>query len=256
MVDFAGSHVVVTGGTGALGRAVIAALRAAGAVCHVPNLVAAELDDFPYASDPGVHIGRGVDLADEAAVRRFYQALPPLWASIHLAGGFAMAPIGEVSAAGFHVAIPDECAVVLLVLGCGRRCVPRSPGTGSRRRTGRANRQCRRTAGAGAAPRCRHGRLHRVKIGRGGPDPGVGARNDGRTDLGQCGSAFGARHSSEPGGNAGRRSSTLGLPNRPCRNDYLPGLTGQSRDSRRRYSGLRRVLSPTALLSQRSRLFT
>src|SRR6202011_825043 len=101
MVDFAGSHVVVTGGTGALGRAVIAALRAAGAVCHVPNLVPAELDHFPYASDPGVHIARGVDLAEEAAVRGFYQTLPPLWASIHLAGGFAMAPIGEMSATDF-----------------------------------------------------------------------------------------------------------------------------------------------------------
>jgi NAD(P)-dependent dehydrogenase (short-subunit alcohol dehydrogenase family) len=101
MVDFAGSHVVVTGGTGALGKAVIGALRKAGAVCHVPNLVAAELDDFPYASDPSVQVGRGVDLADEGAVRRFYQALPPLWASIHLAGGFAMAPIGEMSAADF-----------------------------------------------------------------------------------------------------------------------------------------------------------
>src|SRR6202048_5578811 len=102
MVDFAGSNVVVTGGTGALGRPVIGSLRAAGAVCHVPNLVAAELDEFPYASDPGVHIARGVDLVEEAAVRRFYQALPPLWASIHLAGGFAMAPIGETSAADFE----------------------------------------------------------------------------------------------------------------------------------------------------------
>lgn len=101
MVDFAGSHIVVTGGTGALGRAVIAALRGAKAICHVPNLVAGELDDFPYAADPGVHIARGVDVAEEAAVRRFYQALPPLWASIHLAGGFAMAPIGEISAADF-----------------------------------------------------------------------------------------------------------------------------------------------------------
>jgi NAD(P)-dependent dehydrogenase (short-subunit alcohol dehydrogenase family) len=101
MVDFAGSSVVVTGGTGALGRAVIGALRAVHAVCHVPNLVAAELDDFPYASDPGVHIGLGVDLTDEASVQRFYQALPPLWASIHLAGGFAMAPIREMSAADF-----------------------------------------------------------------------------------------------------------------------------------------------------------
>src|SRR5207244_11008983 len=101
MVDVAGSHVVVTCGTGALGRAVIGALRAADAVCHVPNLVAAELDEFPYASDPGVHIARGVDLAEETAVRGFYQTLPPLWASIHLAGGFAMAPIGELSATDF-----------------------------------------------------------------------------------------------------------------------------------------------------------
>ena len=101
MVDFAGSHIVVTGGTGALGRAVIAALRAAGAVCHVPNLVAAELEGFPHLSDSSVHIARDVDVADEAAVGRFYQSLPPLWASVHLAGGFAMAPIAEMSAADF-----------------------------------------------------------------------------------------------------------------------------------------------------------
>ena len=101
MVDFAGSHIVVTGGTGALGRAVIAALRAAGAVCHVPNLIASELDGFPHLSDPGVHIARDVDVAEETAVRRFYQSLPPLWASVHLAGGFAMAPIAEMSAVDF-----------------------------------------------------------------------------------------------------------------------------------------------------------
>jgi NAD(P)-dependent dehydrogenase (short-subunit alcohol dehydrogenase family) len=101
MVDFAGSHVVVTGGTGALGRAVVGALRAANAVCHIPNLIAAELDGFPFATDAGVHIVRGIDVADEPAVKRFYGALPPLWASIHLARGFAMAPIGEISAADF-----------------------------------------------------------------------------------------------------------------------------------------------------------
>jgi len=101
MVDFAGCHVVVTGGTGALGRAVIGALRASNAICHVPNLLAAELDGFSYASDPGVHITRDVDVAAEAAVKQFYQSLPPLWASIHLAGGFAMSPIGETSAKDF-----------------------------------------------------------------------------------------------------------------------------------------------------------
>src|SRR5260370_6611150 len=101
MVDFAGSHVVVTGGTGALGRAVVGALRAANAVCHIPNLIAAELDGFPFVTDPEVHIVGEIDVADEAGVKRFYDALPPLWASIHLAGGFAMAPIAEISAADF-----------------------------------------------------------------------------------------------------------------------------------------------------------
>jgi NAD(P)-dependent dehydrogenase (short-subunit alcohol dehydrogenase family) len=101
MVDFTGTHVVVTGGTGALGGAVIGRLRAANAICHVPNLVAAELDGFPFAGDAGVNIIRDIDVADEGAVRRFYGGLPPLWASIHLAGGFAMAPIGQISAADF-----------------------------------------------------------------------------------------------------------------------------------------------------------
>jgi NAD(P)-dependent dehydrogenase (short-subunit alcohol dehydrogenase family) len=101
MVDFAGSHVVVTGGTGALGRAVIGALRAAGAVCHVPNLIAVELEDFPFLSDPGVHIARDIDVADETAVNQFFAGLPPLWASIHLAGGFAMATISETSGSDF-----------------------------------------------------------------------------------------------------------------------------------------------------------
>jgi NAD(P)-dependent dehydrogenase (short-subunit alcohol dehydrogenase family) len=99
MVDYVGSHVVVTGGTGALGRAVVATLRAHGAVCHVPNFAAAELADFP--SDTGVHVVPDVDLADEASVHRFYGALPPLWASIHLAGGFAMSPVAETTAADF-----------------------------------------------------------------------------------------------------------------------------------------------------------
>ncbi len=102
MAEFAGSQVVVTGGTGALGRAVVGALRTAGAICHVPNLVAAELADWPFANDPGVHVTRGVDVADEAAVAGFYGALPPLWASIHLAGGFAMAPIAEITADDFR----------------------------------------------------------------------------------------------------------------------------------------------------------
>jgi NAD(P)-dependent dehydrogenase (short-subunit alcohol dehydrogenase family) len=102
MVAFSGAHVVVTGGTGALGTAVVGVLRQAGAVCHVTNFAAAELEHFAYRNDGGVHVTSGIDLADEAAVARFYASLPPLWASIHIAGGFAMAPIGEITAADFE----------------------------------------------------------------------------------------------------------------------------------------------------------
>jgi NAD(P)-dependent dehydrogenase (short-subunit alcohol dehydrogenase family) len=101
MVAFHGAHVVVTGGTGALGPAVVAALRAAGAVCHVTNMVAAELDAYAHRHDPEVHITTGLDLADEVAVTRFYCSLPPLWASVHLAGGFGMSPVAETSGAAF-----------------------------------------------------------------------------------------------------------------------------------------------------------
>lgn len=102
MPDFAGLHVVVTGGTGALGTAVVGALRAGGAECHVTNFAAHELDHYAHRDDPKVHVTPGVDLADEAAVRRFYEGLPPLWASVHLAGGFAMAPVAEISGHDFE----------------------------------------------------------------------------------------------------------------------------------------------------------
>jgi NAD(P)-dependent dehydrogenase (short-subunit alcohol dehydrogenase family) len=102
MVAFSGAHVVVTGGTGALGGAVVAALRQAGAICHATNLVAAELDHFIHKNDTGVHVTSGVELSDEAAVTHFYASLPPLWASIHIAGGFAMAPIAETTGADFE----------------------------------------------------------------------------------------------------------------------------------------------------------
>jgi NAD(P)-dependent dehydrogenase (short-subunit alcohol dehydrogenase family) len=90
-VDYQGLQVMVTGGTGALGTAVVAALVAAGARCHVPWR--SEAPAFPFGDHPQVRLVPGVDLADEDAVRRLYEAVPGLWASIHLAGGFAMGPV-------------------------------------------------------------------------------------------------------------------------------------------------------------------
>jgi NAD(P)-dependent dehydrogenase (short-subunit alcohol dehydrogenase family) len=78
-----GRHVVVTGGKGALGGAVVALLASRGAQVHVPDIAT-------------------VDLTSEAAATAYYASLPPLWASIQLAGGFAMAPITETSLAEFE----------------------------------------------------------------------------------------------------------------------------------------------------------
>jgi NAD(P)-dependent dehydrogenase (short-subunit alcohol dehydrogenase family) len=98
-VDYRDRHVVVTGGAGALGTAVVGALTAAGAICHVPCLHDAEAQRFALRAHPQVRLTVGVDLAGEAAVAALYDAVPALWASIHLAGGFAAAPVVDTSKA-------------------------------------------------------------------------------------------------------------------------------------------------------------
>lgn len=78
-----GRHVVITGGKGALGGAVVAWFEARGAIVHVPD-------------------GSVVDLSDESQTAAYYAGLPPLWASVQLAGGFSMAPITETALLDFE----------------------------------------------------------------------------------------------------------------------------------------------------------
>lgn len=100
--DFTGRHVVVTGATGALGSAVVQALLASGATCHLPSR---GTEAFEGLASLGalqrtrVHPAAGVDPTDEGAVTAFYAGLPGLWASIHCIGGFAMAALTETGAA-------------------------------------------------------------------------------------------------------------------------------------------------------------
>lgn len=91
--------MVVTGGTGALGIAVVGALLEAGASCHVPYIAEAEAARFPYRDHDRVALIGDGDLTDEAAIERVFGRVPKLWASIHLAGGFAFGAIGDTTAA-------------------------------------------------------------------------------------------------------------------------------------------------------------
>src|SRR5262245_5636503 len=88
-------HVVITGGTGALGTAVVGALVEAGAVCHVPYVVAAEAERFPLRTNAQVKLVECRSLSEEDDVARLYDNVAQLWASIHLVGGCAMAPVAD-----------------------------------------------------------------------------------------------------------------------------------------------------------------
>jgi len=99
-MDYRDRHVVVTGGTGALGTAVVSALVEAGAICHVPYIDRAEADRFAFRNHAQVELVADIELTDETAVAALYARAPRLWASIQLAGGFAMAPLGETTKAG------------------------------------------------------------------------------------------------------------------------------------------------------------
>lgn len=115
-MDFRGRQVVVTGGTGALGSAVIEALLAAGAACHIPYLFEAAAQAFPHRDHAGVTLHRAIDLTDEAAVAAFFAQRSGLWASIHLAGGFACGPIGKAGKA--LLASQLDVNVVTCYLSC------------------------------------------------------------------------------------------------------------------------------------------
>lgn len=87
---------VITGGTGALGRAVVRRLLDEDVACHVTWKFDKELEEFEDRQRVTLH---RLDCADERSVVAFYDRLHRVDASIHLVGGFTTAPTIETSAA-------------------------------------------------------------------------------------------------------------------------------------------------------------
>jgi NAD(P)-dependent dehydrogenase (short-subunit alcohol dehydrogenase family) len=96
-LEFDGRQVVVTGGTGALGTAVASALLERGATCHIPLHDNDIPEHFADRAHERVKLYPGVELSDQAKVDAFYGKVGTLWASIHIAGGFAAKPLAQSS---------------------------------------------------------------------------------------------------------------------------------------------------------------
>ncbi len=143
-MDLRDRNVVVTGGAGALGTAVVSALVDAGALCHVPCFDEAEAQRFRLRDHKQVRAAISGNLADEAAVTQLYQDIAPLWASIHIAGGFAAGPLRDSTAVTLRQQIDMNflsCALccraaIKTMAGAGGRIVNVSARAGLEWRTG------------------------------------------------------------------------------------------------------------------------
>ncbi|SMO32682.1 SDR family NAD(P)-dependent oxidoreductase [Fodinibius sediminis] len=104
-LDFTDLHIVITGGAGSLGTAVVALLLEAGASCSIPCFNEAERRDFVHADKPDVFTKTGIDLTNEEQAQSFYREAiekqGALWASIHIAGGFGMGSIEDTPLSDF-----------------------------------------------------------------------------------------------------------------------------------------------------------
>jgi NAD(P)-dependent dehydrogenase (short-subunit alcohol dehydrogenase family) len=128
-MDYRDRHVIVTGGTGALGAAVVGALVDAGATCHVPYVVAAEAERFALRQHERVKLVAMSDLGDEADVARLFGGVDQLWASIHLVGGFAMAAVAKTTKAELMKQLEMNLVTAFL---CSRGAVNAMSGRGGR----------------------------------------------------------------------------------------------------------------------------
>ena len=128
-MDFTDRHIMVTGGAGALGTALVEALIGRGALCHVPCFNEAEAERFKFRGHKQVTLTVTGSLADEKRVAGLYEGIASLWASIHIAGGFAAGPLREASMSTLQQQIDMNFMSSLL---CCRAAVNAMTGKGGR----------------------------------------------------------------------------------------------------------------------------
>jgi len=127
--EFAGLDVVVTGATGELGEAVARHLLGAGATVHLPVRTPGKARALYAGAEDRVRVATVSDLGDESAVGAFYAGLPPVWASIHCAGGFAMSRIDDTTLADLKKMLDGNTVSAFL---CCREAVKAMRGRGGR----------------------------------------------------------------------------------------------------------------------------
>jgi NAD(P)-dependent dehydrogenase (short-subunit alcohol dehydrogenase family) len=128
-MDFRNRHVIVTGGAGALGTAVVARLIEAGALCHVPCLNEAEAARFRLRDHKQVSVTVTGSLTEEGAIDKLYRGVTPLWASIHTVGGFAASALRDTDLTTIRQQI--EMNLISCILCC-RAAVRAMTGAGGR----------------------------------------------------------------------------------------------------------------------------
>ncbi len=109
-------RVIVTGGTGGLGRAVVAALLAADYAVSVTYNVRAEWDALQH--EPGMDIVQGleVNLLDEGSVQAALREVEgPVYGVVNLAGGFAMGAVHEMSLMSWNNLMALNLTTLLLM---------------------------------------------------------------------------------------------------------------------------------------------
>jgi NAD(P)-dependent dehydrogenase (short-subunit alcohol dehydrogenase family) len=96
----------------------------------VPYVHDSEAGRFPYRGQPQATLIKVSDLSDEAEVTKVYSGIKALWASIHIAGGFAAARIIDIDKSALMAQIDSNLTSCFL---CCRAAIKAMlPGDGGR----------------------------------------------------------------------------------------------------------------------------